>query len=147
MHAQIAGITPKLRNLAEPGRPRSRPPGQFSRRSLEALFKLVAQLPQAGERDANAGHGRPFALHNLCCSAIWMLRLTNQGTATRQIHRIASRIRLPDVHEFTVPHLAARVPIRRLLKRMSSAQQQRLFHMSADNLKTDRKTFCRLAAR
>jgi hypothetical protein len=30
---------------------------------------------------------------------------------------------------------------------MSSAQQQCLFHMSADNLKTDRKTFCRLAAR
>jgi hypothetical protein len=51
------------------------------------------------------------------------------------------------VHEFTVPHLAARVPFRRLLKRMSSAQQQRLFHMSTDNLKTDRKTFCRLAAR
>ena len=41
----------------------------------------------------------------------------------------------------------APVPFRRLLKRMSSAQQQRLFHMSADNLKTDRKTFCRLAAR
>jgi hypothetical protein len=40
----------------------------------------------------------------------------------------------------------APVPLRRLLKRMSSTQQQCLFHMSADNLKTDRKTFCRLAA-
>jgi len=60
---------------------------------------------------------------------------------------IARRTRLPDVHEFTVPHSVGSCAIPSPAERMSSAQQQRLFHMSADNLKTDRKTFCRLAAR
>src|SRR6185436_11419728 len=81
MHAQIAGIAPKLSNLDEVGRPRSRPPGRFSRRSLEALFKLVAQLPQACERDANAGHGRPFALQKS------MLRRNMDAEAHKSRHR------------------------------------------------------------
>src|SRR6188768_1731398 len=107
MHAQIAGITPKLRNLAEPGRPRSRPPGQFSRCSLEALFKLVAQLPQAGERAANAGHGRPFALQQsmVHCNIDAEAHKSRDSNETNPFELPAAPGSL-DFHEFTVPHSA-----------------------------------------
>jgi len=64
-----------------------------------------------------------------------MLRLTNQGTATRQTHRSLAAPGCRTSTNSLFHTRPAPVPFRRLLKRMSSAQHQRLFHMSADNLK------------
>ena len=56
-------------------------PGRFSRCSLQPLLEQLAQLPQAGKRDANAGHERVLLrCNNLCCIAIWMRPRQNKDS-------------------------------------------------------------------